>query len=193
MQYTIFDTPVVRTIIKLISRITLGILRWRTVGIRDSPQRYVMIAAPHTSNWDFPLMMSMAFNLNIKAYWMGKHTLFRKPFGPVFRWLGGLPIDRRKSVNTVDQCVKFFNDNSRLVLVSAPEGTRSKVDRWKSGFYHIASGAKVPIAFGFLDYKRKVGGVGAMYNPTGNIEKDMLKIREFYSNITGKHPQNFSV
>jgi 1-acyl-sn-glycerol-3-phosphate acyltransferase len=124
---------------------------------------------------------------------MGKDALFRWPFGPFFRWLGGLPIDRTKRTNTVSQCIEYFRENGEFVLGNAPEGTRKKVDRWKTGFYHIAMGAEVPIVFAFLDYEKKVGGIGGYLVPSGDIELDMKKIMGFYSKISGKHPENFSI
>ncbi|MGA1848250.1 MAG: lysophospholipid acyltransferase family protein [Thermoplasmatota archaeon] len=192
MQYTIFDTPVLKPLMKALSKMLHYILGWKTVDNFQRAPKYFIIAAPHTSNWDFPLLLSYGFVLNIKAYWMGKHTLFRWPFGPFFRWLGGLPIDRTRKSNTVDQCIEYFNTNREFVLGNAPEGTRKRVDRWKTGFYHIARGADVPIVFAFLDYRKKIGGIGGQIIPSGNIDLDMKEIMGFYSKVSGKHPENFS-
>jgi len=193
MHYTIFDTPVLRPLMKAVSKTAHFIFGWETVDNFERVPKYFMIAAPHTSNWDFPLFLSLGFVLNIKAYWMGKHTLFRWPFGPLFKWLGGLPIDRTRKANTVSQCIEYFNENDEFVLGNAPEGTRKRVDRWKTGFYHIARGADVPIAFAFLDYKKKVGGIGGHIIPSGDLDLDMKEIMRFYSGISGKHPENFSI
>jgi len=147
-----------------------------------------MIAAPHTSNWDFPIMMFMAFKLGGKLCWMGKAAIFRKPFGGFFKWLGGIPIDRTRSSNVVAQMVDKFHQAERLILTIPPSGTRTSVRKWKTGFYHIASGANVPVVLGFLDFKRKTGGIGPVMTLTGDMEQDMQRIRAFYFNIEGKYP-----
>ena len=162
--------------------------RWRTVGTLPDIPKFVIIAAPHTSNWDFPIMMFMAFKLKGKLYWMGKDTLFKKPFGTLFKWLGGIPINRRHSNNVVEQMVAKFNRMDRLFLMVSPAGTRSRVTKWKSGFYHIAMGAKVPVVLGFIDYQRKIGGIGPVMTLSGDKDLDMKGIRTFYSGIKGKYP-----
>lgn len=183
MNYTIFDTPLVRTVIRWISIFLLKISGWRTEGRLPDIPKFVMIAAPHTSNWDFPIMMFVAFKLRAKLYWMGKDTLFRKPFEGFFKWLGGIPIDRSRSNNVVEQMVDKFHETDRLILTIPPSGTRKRVKKWKSGFYHIASGAKVPVVLGFLDFKRKTSGIGPVVTLTGDMEQDMNDIRAFYSKI----------
>ncbi len=119
---------------------------------------------------------------------MGKTAIFRRPFKGLFQWLGGIPVERSQSDNLVEQSIQQFQRNDRLILTIAPAGTRRRVIRWKSGFYHIACGADVPIVLGFLDYRRKVGGIGPVVYPTGNITLDMETIREFYDGVTGKNP-----
>jgi len=153
----------------------------------------VMIAAPHTSNWDLPIMLFFAFAFRTKLFFMVKDAVFRWPFGPLFRWLGGIPIDRTKRNGIVEQSIQAFRENEQLTMVVPPSGTRSKVEYWKTGFYHIARGANVPIALGFLDYGRKVGGVGPTIVPTGDIEEDMKEIRAFYADITAKYPEKSSL
>jgi 1-acyl-sn-glycerol-3-phosphate acyltransferase len=192
MHATVFDTPGLKTLMKGVAKVFLKIMGWKVVPAPDLPKKYFVIAAPHTSNWDFPLFVAIGLSLNIKSYWMGKHTLFRKPFGWFFKWLGGIPIDRSRSVNTVDQFIEHFNNNDEIVLVNAPEGTRRRVDRWRSGFYHISVGAHVPIGLSFLDYKKKEGGIGAVFHPTGNFEQDMIEIKDFYSGIKPKYPEKFA-
>ena len=192
MHKTVFDTPGLRSIMKLAARAFLASMGWRSVYLPARQKKYFAIAAPHTSNWDFPLFISIALTLDIKSYWMGKDSLFRKPYGWFFKWLGGIPIDRSKSTNTVAQFIQYFKENKELVLVNAPEGTRKRVQKWKSGFYHIASGAKVPIALAFLDYKKKIGGVGTMFQPTGDFDTDIIEIKEFYAGVTPKYPEKYS-
>ena len=188
LNYTIFDTPVVRTLVRWFSIVFLWINGWRITGRLPKASRLVLIAAPHTTNWDLPYMLFIAFVLRAKIYWMGKDTLFRWPFGRLFRWLGGIPIDRSKANNVVAQSIAQFAENDSLILTVPPAGTRKRVLNWKTGFYHIANGAGVPIAMGFLDYKKKLGGIGSVLEPTGDIEADMRIIRSFYQDISGKYP-----
>ena len=133
-----------------------------------------------------PLVVLIGLVLRVPLLWMGKATLFRAPFGWAIRWLGGVPVDRAKANNTVIQAIRHFKENVRFVLGIAPEGTRKHVDEWKLGFYHIASGAGVPIATTYLDYGKKCGGFGPTFWPTGDAERDVAEIRAFYSDITGK-------
>lgn len=151
--------------------------------------KFVMIAAPHTSNWDFPIGLAIMFAFKVKLHWLGKESLFRRPFGMLFKWLGGIPINRSKSHDVVAQTIHVFGKNMKMIMVVAPEGTRKKGKYWKSGFYYIARGANVPIVMGFIDYVRKVGGFGPTLIPSGDIESDMGKIREFYDTIIGKMPE----
>ncbi len=193
VQYTIFDTPVLSLLLRRTASLFLRIVGWRMEGQFPDIPKCVMIAAPHTSNWDLPLLLFLAFFFQTKLYFTLKDATFRWPFGGFFGWLGGIPIDRTKSSGVVEQSIQAFRENQELVLVVPPSGTRSKVLYWKTGFYHIASGANVPIVCGFLDYRRKVGGVGPMVTPTGDIEADMQTIRAFYATITGKHPEKTSL
>ena len=177
---------------KLIGRFVLAVSGWRIDGGAPATKKLVMIAAPHTSNWDFVYMTAIAFVLDIKIYWMGKKSLFRFPLGMFFRAVGGIPIDRSKSNNMVDQMVQEMDQRERFFLVVPAEGTRQRRDYWKSGFYHIARGAGVPIALGFLDFYRKCGGIGPLLHPTGDIQADMDRIRAFYADVKGKHPERFT-
>ena len=187
LTHTIFDTPVLRTLVRWSAMLVLKLAGWRVQGRLPDTPRFVLIAAPHTSNWDLPLTLFIAFALKARIYWMGKAAIFRPPFRGFFKWLGGIPIDRSRANNVVAQSIAQFAANERLILTVPPAGTRKRVMYWKSGFYHIANGARVPIVLGFLDYRRRVGGIGPMVTPTGDIEADMRVIREFYSGITGKH------
>jgi hypothetical protein len=139
--------------------------------------------------YHLPYTLFIIFVLRGKIYWLGKESLFRPPFKGFFKWLGGIPIDRSRSKNIVAQSIQQFHQNEKLILTIAPAGTRKRVTKWKTGFYHIAHGANVPIALGFLDYRRKAGGIGPVIYPTGNIDADMKTIRAFYGGITGKFPE----
>lgn len=166
----------------------LWITDWRTEGQLPIIPKFVLVVAPHTSNWDFPYGLFIAFILRAKIYWLGKEALFRMPLKRFFQWFGGIPVDRSKSGNVVAQSIKHFHGNERLILAIAPAGTRKRVKKWKTGFYHIATGANIPIVLGFLDYHRKVGGIGPVIYPTGNFEADIKTIRAFYDGIRGKYP-----
>jgi 1-acyl-sn-glycerol-3-phosphate acyltransferase len=191
MQHTIFDTPVVNTVMRWFSLAVLRLLGWRVEGqVSDTP-KYVLIAAPHTSNWDFPFTLMICFALRLRVYWMGKASLFPPVLGGVMRWLGGIAVNREKSGNLVGATIEAFHRSERLVVIVPPEGTRGKVSHWKTGFYYIAVGAKVPILLGYMDYKEKVGGVAHFFHPTGDIELDMRAIKDFYQGYKGKNPQQF--
>jgi len=192
MHRTVFDIPALLAILRTISRTFFRIVGWRTVDERRNERKYLMIIAPHTSNWDFPVMFMFALARGFHGYWMGKHTLFKGPLGPISRWLGGLPIDRSMSLNRVDQTIAYYKDSDNMVMAITPEGTRKRVDRWRSGFYHIAMGASVPIALGYADYRRKECGIGRMFFPTGDYERDLAEIKDFYRDMTGKHPENYN-
>ncbi|MBW7862910.1 MAG: glycerol acyltransferase [Candidatus Hydrogenedens sp.] len=188
MQRTIFDTPFVTILGRIWARLFLGAIGWKKEGDLPDLPKFVMIAAPHTTNWDLPIMLALGFLMRAKLFWMTKDSVFRGPFGVFLRWLGGIPIDRSRANGVVGQCIETFANHDQLILAVPPEGTRKKVRAWKTGFYHIAVGAGVPIALGYLDYKRRRGGVGGVYYPTGDYEKDIVEIQAFYANVTPKYP-----
>lgn len=181
-----------RRIRRLVGHAWLSAFGWRVEGVTDIPKKAVLIAAPHTSNWDFPFTLAVSYVLDLDFSWLGKHTLFEPPFGFIFRWLGGIPVDRRDRNNLVASVAQVLKENDELLLLIAPEGTRSRVGRWKTGFYYIALSAEVPIALGYLDFARKRGGILHVLHPTGDIEADMATIRQFYRSIEGKHPSRMS-
>ena len=162
---------------------------WKVRGESSTYKKYVLIAAPHTSNWDFPFMLATAYVMRVHISWFGKHTLFIPPWGWFMRKLGGIPVNRGTRQSLVVQMAERFKSRDELVLAVPPEGTRGKVGLWKSGFYHIASQSGVPIGLGYLDYERKLCGLGMFVIPSGDINKDMDQIRAFYRNIRGKYPQ----
>jgi len=188
MNPTIFNTPGLEAVLYRASRLILSLAGWRTRGRLPQIPKFVLVGAPHTSNWDLPFTLLMAFALRARIHWMGKAAIFRRPFRGFFQWLGGIPVERSQSDNLVVQSIQQFQRNDQLILTIAPAGTRQRVIRWKSGFYHIACGANVPIVLGFLDYRRKVGGIGPLIYPSGNIAADMETIRDFYDGVTGKNP-----
>ncbi len=164
---------------------------WRIEGERPPPRRYVLIAAPHTSNWDFPLMLLFAAAFDIKVAWLAKHNLFRPPMGWIMLALGGIPIVRHENSDVVAAMVAAFAGRADLVLVVPTEGTRGRSDYWKSGFYHIARGAGVPIVPSYLDFGQRRGGFGPALEPTGSVGADMQYFRDFYNGMAGKFPDQF--
>ena len=186
-RYTIFTTPVLKTFLRIISLILLKSLRWKAIGPLPEQNKYIIIVAPHTSNWDVFYGVILAFALKLDARFLAKKELFHWPFAPIIRWLGGIATDRSSQSNIVDKIINRFNENKKFVLALAPEGTRHKVDYWKSGFYHIATGANIPIVLAFIDFGTKTGGAGPLLYPSGNIKKDMVTIRNFYLNKKGKN------
>lgn len=170
--------------------IILRLLGWEVVGSAPSEPKYVMIGYPHTSNWDVFYGLLIFTALGVRLQWVGKHTLFSGPFGRLIRKLGGIPVNRSRSQNFVQTVIDLFDKMERLVLVLSPEATRNKSNFWRSGFYHIASGAHVPVALAFLDYKNKTGGFGPKFYPSGDMDKDIQICRDFFKGISGKKAQN---
>ncbi len=187
---TIHDTMIARTVMRRIALLFFKLAGWKSQGRKPDISRYVIIAAPHTSNWDFIYTLCLTFIYRIKPVIMMKDAWFRWPLGPLFRWLGVIPIDQSKSNNVVAQSIAHFNQSKNMILVLAPAGTRKRARQWRTGFYYIATGAGVPIVLGFLDYRRKIGGIGPTIHPTGDLEADMTVIQSFYKDIAGKHPEN---
>ncbi|HEB28528.1 MAG TPA: glycerol acyltransferase [Porticoccus sp.] len=191
LKTTIFATPGVRTIFRWLSIVIMKLVGWRIVGKQPTDPKYILIAVPHTSNWDFPLFILLAFILRFDAHWMGKAALFPFPIKRLMIWLGGIPIDRSKKHNVVEQMVDYFASVDQLTVVIPPEGTRSKVDRWKTGFYHIALQAKIPLILGFVDGDTRQIGFGPKFMPTGDMDADLKEIQAFYANKRGINADNF--
>ncbi len=176
-----------------LSRWLLTALGWELRADFPKAKKYVVIAAPHTSNWDFPLAIMAVKAAGLDVHWIGKHTIFRWPFGWFFRALGGRPVDRAHSLNLIQQLADLFEESDEFIFGLAPEGTRSKTDHWKTGFYHVARAAKVPIALGYLDFGKKQVGVSHTLHPGDDIDADFELIREFYQDKQGKNPHNESL
>ena len=168
-------------------------LGWETRVDWPESRKYVVVVYPHTSNWDFLLGICAAKAIRLDAHYIAKHTLFRKPFGWFFRGLGGIPVDRTRKENLIDQIAKRFDQSDRFVLGLAPEGTRAHTDHWKSGFYHIARAAGVPIVMAYLDYGSKQVGMGGEFMPGDDIGEVYARIRQFYRGKRGKNPGQESV
>jgi len=171
----------------------LNRLGWTIKADLPEVKKYIVIAAPHTSNWDFPLGILAAWAIRLEVKWMGKHTLFRWPFGWFFRAIGGTAVHRETGKNLISQMTDLFERSDQLVLALAPEGTRTKTDHWKTGFYYIARAAKVPILMAYLDFGNKQVGTGELFYPTGDIHSDFEFIQKFYANKRGKNPEKESL
>ncbi len=188
MDRHVLDTWILRKSLRLVALALLRVTGWRLEGAKPDVPKCVVIAAPHTSNWDFIFTMAASYAFGLPIRWMGKHTLFRWPYGWFMRWLGGISVHRGRAHHLPKQCIQTFQERDRLVLMVQPEGTRGKTRVWKKGFHTIAYGAGVPILLGYLDYGRKVAGLGPLMTPTDDIESDMKELREFYADITAKYP-----
>lgn len=174
-----------------IARFLLRLGGWTIVGGLPKPAKAVLVAAPHTSNWDgvWALVYKVAMQLDVR--WFAKESLFWFPLSTLLRGLGGIPLDRSRAGSAVDQAVAMFRDLHNFYFGLAPEGTRSRTDYWKSGFYRIAESADVPIVLGFLDYGSKRLGLGPTLYPSGDPAADLAIIRDFYEGIEGRWPENF--
>ncbi len=173
-----------------IARSLMSLFGWRIEfdGVPNLP-KLILVGAPHTSNWDFVLTLITFFALSVRISWMAKHTFFRWPLKGVLTWLGGVPVNRANRDNgIVDQTIKAFDSQDKFIIAVMPEGTRSKVGRWKTGFYHIAQGAGVPIVSVRFDYGRKVMGIGPTIEPSGDMAADMARIQSVFATIKGKNP-----
>jgi len=167
----------------------MRLLGWRVDGKLPDLPKFVLIGAPHTSNWDFILFLGVIFSLRANVRFMGKAEIFRSPIGFFFRYCGGVPVDRKKSTGLVEQMVKACNESEKFILTIAPEGTRHQVQEWKRGFYHIARGAGIPIVIAVVDGKHKTVRVGQVFHPTEDIEADMKSIQEFFAGVVGINPR----
>jgi 1-acyl-sn-glycerol-3-phosphate acyltransferase len=193
MHRTIFTTPVVNTLFRGLSIAFLKFAGWKVEGsLPADVTKCVLIAAPHTSNWDLPYTLMVAFVLRLNVYWMGKSSIFKPPFRGLMMWLGGIPVNREQSTNLVEaSALAIRAADGTVQLVVPPEGTRSKARYWKTGFYYIAQSAQVPIVMAYLDFAEKRGGLGPALQPSGDIEKDMAIVKAFYAPIKGKHTDRF--
>ena len=162
-------------------QLLLHLIGWDFEGTVPNLPRFVIIGAPHTSNWDFVVAMLIIGTLGMRVTWLGKHTIFRWPLGVLLRRLGGIPVDRSKSHGIVDQATEAFSHTDQLVVGMAPEGTRRRTRQWKTGFYHIAAGAGVPIVPAYLDFRRKRVGMGSPVMPTNDLKRDLGTLQEFYA------------
>ena len=172
--------------LRFLGRTVLRLLGWKLEGEVPDLPKFVVAVAPHTSNWDFVVGVAAMFALDFNLAFIGKHTLFRGPFGPVMRWLGGIPVDRASPHGVVGDSIAAFARMERRVLVIAPEGTRSRVAHFKSGFLHIARGAGVPVMLATLDYGARCVRLGPTFAVGEDIEAERARTEAFFAPIRGK-------
>lgn len=175
-----------------IAAFILRIFGWQLVGELPPIKKYIIIIGPHTSNWDFFIFILVKFRFRIKVVFIGKHSIFIGPIGWALRKIGGIPVERSSAHNVVDKIVEEFLARDAMIFALSPEGTRSYLDHWKSGFYHIARKANVPVQTAFLDVRSKQIGWGPMFYMTDDRHEDLIKIAGFYSDKQGFKPEKFS-
>ena len=176
---------------RLIGRLTLRLIGWRIAGGFPDREKFVVIGAPHSSNYDFIVAMATVLAIDLRIHILGKHTLFRGPLGPIMRWCDILPVDRRSAHGVVGECVAAINGAERMVIGVAPEGTRNPKPGagWKTGFWHIARQAGVPIIPVALDYANRTMRIGEPVEPTDSMEADFALLSAFYAGVQGARRQ----
>ena len=173
---------------RVLGRTVLAATGWRVEGDIPDLRHCVAILAPHTSNYDLPLALATMFAIGLRVNWLGKHTIFREPLATVLRWFGGIPVNRRAATATVDQAVAVIQGAPRMFLGLAPEGTRARVPRWKTGFHRIALGAGVPIVPVAFDYPRRTVVIFPPFHPTPDAEADVAALQQLYRSDMACHP-----
>ena len=174
-----------------VARTILWVMGWKIEGNFPDCEKMMLIVAPHTSNWDFFIGITAMFAIGFRARWLGKHTIFRKPFGTYMKWMGGIPVDRTKPGNVVDQVISEIESSDSIVLGMSPEGTRKKLERWKTGFYRIARGANIPIVPVTFDYKTRKVVIMSLFVPTGELEADILYLQGLFKGEHAKYPGKY--
>jgi len=174
-----------------LSRLLLRLAGWRIVGTIPDLPKFVLIVAPHTSNWDFPVGLMARGAIGFRAEFLGKDTLFRPPLGWIMRWLGGHPVNRRHPQGVVGAIIGTIRSRSAFLLALAPEGTRRRVERWRTGFYHVALGAGIPIVPVAFDFGRREIVLHEAFWPTSDEPADLAALGEVYRGVTGRRPELF--
>jgi 1-acyl-sn-glycerol-3-phosphate acyltransferase len=187
---TFYDLPPVVAILRTTSGVVLRLRGWRVEGARPAAPRFVVVAAPHTSAWDVPLMLAAALQVGIRLHWLGASSYFRWPFVGLLRWLGGVPIERGRTASRVRTTAELIAAYDHIGVAISPEGSRGLVPHWRSGFYHLAVAARIPIVLTALDHRRRRAIVGPALVPTGDIEADVATIAAFYDGVEGRYPEN---
>ena len=179
------------SLLRALGRTALRLSRWRIVGALPALPKFVIIVAPHTSNWDFPIGVAAMFALDLEIHWFGKNTIFIPPVGWILRRLGGRPVRRDAPEGVVAEVAAIVRAEPRFLLALAPEGTRKRVNAWRTGFYRIAEIADVPIVPVWFDYSRREIGIGAPMRATGNLERDIALLQSHYRANMARHPKGY--
>ena len=175
--------------IRLLGKLLMKISGWKTTGHLPKDQRVVIVAGPHTSNWDFVLAMSLILSLDVHIHWVGKHSIFKKGFRRLLRRMGGIPVNRTNPESLKYEIQNISNKYKGFVIAIAPEGTRKKVAKLKSGFLRIANETNSRIMMAGIDFSNKTVEFGSFFSPSGDVEKDLKFIKEYFSNFAGKRPE----
>ena len=176
-------------LVRWLGQLLMKITGWKTIGNFPTDQRVVMVAGPHTSNWDFVLAMSLILSLDVNIHWVGKHSIFKKGFRRLLRKMGGIPVNRANPEALKNEIHNITEKFKGFIIALSPEGTRKKVDRLKSGFLRIANETNSKIMMVGVDFSKKTIELGDFYSPSGDVEKDLKFIKEYFANFTGKHPK----
>ncbi len=193
MRTTIFNTPILAPILRAISLVVLRLIGWRAENRLDgTPRKAIILAAPHTSNWDFLLFLMIVFALRINMNVLIKHTIFWFPLGAFLRYCGAIPVDRRAAGARVKELASTFSAYDDMILLITPEGTRSPRTHWKTGFYHMAEAADVPVIIAFVDTENKTAGLDHLMPISGDVEADMAHVYGFYDQLKGLVPSNYA-
>ncbi|MBT4832989.1 MAG: acyltransferase [Porticoccaceae bacterium] len=192
MRYTLFSTPILSSALRVISRVMLKIIRWRVIGALPEGQRkYVLIVAPHTSNWDFILFIFAVSVLRLQPSVLIKSTLFVGPLGWFLRYCGAIPVNRTQANSLVDYIAGIYAEREEFVLIITPEGTRSANPNWKRGFHHVARKAEVPVLVVYVDSAIRTIGIEGLMEPSDDADADIRKLKQFYDSKSGLKPKNY--
>ncbi len=187
--------PFEHTAINTRQTIVLGLMKlfgWKSILAPPPGKKFVALGYPHTSNWDFIPAIAWAWSTGLQMNFVGKAALFNGLMGPIMRRLGGIPLERDKTKNFVDQIVEIINARDEIALIIAAEGTRKKAEYWRSGFYYMALEANIPIGLAYMDWKKREIGIKQYFMPSGDLEKDFEIIKTYYQDVTGRNPSKQS-
>ena len=176
-------------ILRFIGKAAMKITGWKTIGHFPRDERVVLVVGPHTSNWDFVVAMSAVLSWDINIHWVGKHSIFKKGFRRVLRKMGGIPVNRADPNALKEEIVDITNKYKGFIIGLAPEGTRKKVERLKTGFLRIANDTNSKIMLAGIDFSNKTIELGEFFSPSGDVEQDLNNIKHYFSNFSGKRPE----
>ena len=193
MRYTLFSTPILTPMLRVLSKLILKIIRWRVIGaLPQEHKKYVLIVAPHTSNWDFILFVLAVSVLRLKPSVLIKSTLFVGPLGWFLRYCGAIPVNRKQASSLVNYIADIYAEREEFILIITPEGTRSANPNWKLGFHHVATTAEVPILIVYVDSAIRTIGIEGLMEPTNDVDADLVKIKTFFDGKSGLRPNNYA-